>query len=210
MKIKSYIVELIGTFFLVLTVCVAAVFGSAGAMAPFAIGLVLAVMIFSGGHISGGHFNPAVTLGVCLRGACPFRDLPFYWIAQLLGAVLAVGAARQIVPGVDVTAAELKTGPIVIAEFLFTFALVWAVLNSAAAKATSGNSFYGLAIGGTVLVGALTVGGISLGAFNPAVTTGLAVIGKLPPGLLPLYIITQLAAGAAAAVAFKCLAGNQD
>ncbi|MCX6878563.1 MAG: aquaporin [Verrucomicrobia bacterium] len=212
MKIKSYIVEFIGTFFLVLTVCVAAVFGTAGAMAPVAIGLVLAFMIYGGGHLSGGHFNPAVTLGVCLRGKCDFKDLPFYWLAQVLAAVVAVFTARALVPGGTVETANLdgKTVPVMIAEFLFTFALVWTVLNTATAKGTAGNSFYGIAIGGIVLVGAFTVGSISLGAFNPAVAAGLAVIGKLPLAMLGVYLVTQLAAAVVAAVAFKLLAGDQD
>ena len=212
MKTNCYIVEFIGTFFLVFTVCAAAVLGTAGPMAPVAIGLVLGIMIYGGGHISGGHFNPAVTLGVCLRGKCDFKDLPFYWGAQLVAAVVAVFAARALVPEATVEAADLagKTVPVMIAEFLFTFALVWTVLNSATAKSTAGNSFYGFAIGGIVLVGAFTVGSVSLGAFNPAVATGLAVIGKLPVALLPLYIGVQLVAALVAATAFKALAGKQD
>lgn len=212
MKIKSYIVEFIGTFFLVFTVCVAAVFGTAGAMAPLAIGLVLGIMIYAGGHLSGGHFNPAVTLGVCLRGKCCIKDLPFYWLAQGVAAVVAVQVAYALIPGGTVEMAKLdgKLVPVLIAEFLFTFALVWTVLNTATAKGTAGNSFYGLAIGGIVIVGAFTVGSISLGAFNPAVATGLAVIGKLPVAMLGAYIAIQLAAGVVAAVAFKLLAGPQD
>jgi aquaporin Z len=212
MNIKSYLVELIGTFFLVVTVCVAAVFGSAGPMAPVAIGLILGLMIYGGGHISGGHFNPAVTLGVCLRGKCDFKDLPFYWLGQGVGAVLAVFAAWVLVPAGKVEMAKLdgQMLPVLLAEFLFTFALVWTVLNTATAKATAGNSFYGLAIGGIVLVGAFTVGSISLGVFNPAVAIGLAEIGKLPLAMLVAYIATQLVAGVVAAIAFKLLAGKQD
>lgn len=212
MKTKSYIVEFIGTFFLVLTVCVAAVFGLAGVMAPVAIGMVLGIMIFGGGHISGGHFNPAVTLGVCLRGKCDFKDLPYYWLAQGLAAVVAVLTAWVLVPAAKVEVADLagKALPALLAEFLFTFALVWTVLQTATAKGTAGNSFYGLAIGGIVLVGAFTVGAISLGAFNPAVATGLALVGKLPWAMLVAYIATQLVAAVVAAVAFKLLAGEQD
>ncbi|MEI6674707.1 MAG: aquaporin [Verrucomicrobiota bacterium] len=212
MKIKSYAVEFIGTFFLVFTVCVAAVFGTAGVMAPLAIGLVLGIMIYAGGHLSGGHFNPAVTLGVCLRGKCNLRDLPFYWLAQGLAAVVAVAAACALMPGSTVEMAKLdgKLVPVLIAEFTFTFALVWTVLNTATAKGTAGNSFYGLAIGGVVMVGAFSVGSISLGAFNPAVATGLVVIGKLPLAMLGAYVGIQLVAAVVAAVAFKWLAGEQD
>lgn len=212
MKTSSYIVEFIGTFFLVLTVCVAAVFDTAGPFAPIAIGMALGFMIYGGGHISGGHFNPAVTLGVCLRGKCDWKDAPFYMLAQMLAAVVAVFAAKALVPGTAVEMADLtaRTVPVMLAEFLFTFALVWMVLNTATAKSTAGNSFYGLAIGGIVTVGAFTVGSISLGAFNPAVAAGLAVIGKLSPTILVPYIAVQLAAGFAAAIAFKLLAGPQD
>ena len=147
-----------------------------------------------------------------MRGKCDFKDLPFYWGAQVVAAVVAVFTARAMVPEATVEVANLagKTVPVMIAEFLFTFALVWTVLNSATAKSTAGNSFYGFAIGGIVLVGAFTVGSISLGAFNPAVATGLAVIGKLPVALLPLYIGVQLVAALVAATAFKALAGKQD
>lgn len=212
MKTNCYLAEFIGTFFLVLTVCTAAVFGTAGDAAPIAIGLVLGIMIYGAGHISGGHLNPAVTLGVCLRGKCDFKDAPFYMLAQVLGAVVAVFTAKALVPGTAVEVANLadKTVPVMLAEFLFTFALVWTVLNSATAKGTAGNSFYGFAIGGIVVVGAFTVGSISLGAFNPAVATGLAVIGKLPAAMLAPYIVIQLAAGFAAAIAFKLVAGPQD
>jgi aquaporin Z len=132
--------------------------------------------------------------------------------AQVLGAVVAVFAAKALVPDGTVSAADLagKTVPVLLAEFLFTFGLVWTVLNAATAKGTAGNSFYGFAIGGIVIVGAFTVGSISLGAFNPAVACGLAVIGKLPVGMLALYIAVQLVAGFVAAVAFKALAPPQD
>ncbi len=207
----KYLVEFLGTFFLVFTVCVAAVFGNAGDFAPIAIGMVLAIMIYGGGHISGGHFNPAVSLGVTLRGKSSWTDLGPYIGAQLLAAVVAVFIAKAAVPGVAVEAADLsgKFIPILISEFLFTFALVWTVLNTATAKATAGNSNYGLCIGGIVMVGAFTVGGISLGAFNPAVTLGLVVVGKLPATQIVVYVLAQLIAGAAAAFAFRGLVKDQ-
>ncbi len=136
----------------------------AAPLAPIAIGSILMVMIFAGGHVSGGHFNPAVTLAAFLRGRCERRDLLPYWIAQFVaGAVAAVlvnflltGRANPAVVAVHPTVESF------IVEFLFTFALCWVVLNVATSKATMGNSFYGLAIGFTVLVGAITVGGISV------------------------------------------------
>jgi len=212
MKTNSYIAEFIGTFFLVLTVCTAAVLGTAGPSAPIAVGLVPWIMIYGAGPVSGRHRNRGVTRWVCRRWKCDFKDAPFYMLAQVLGAVAAVFAAKMLVPGTAVEVANLanKTVPVLLAEFLFTFALVWTVLNSATAKGTAGNSFYGFAIGGIVMVGAFTVGSISLGAFNPAVTMGLAVIGKLPAAMLVPYIVVQLAAGFAAAMMFKAVAGPQD
>ena len=86
---NKYLVEFIGTFFLVLTVGCTVIDKGAGPLAPIAIGAALMVMIFAGGHISGGHYNPAVTLGVWMRGKCDTKDLVPYWVAQIVGAVIA-------------------------------------------------------------------------------------------------------------------------
>src|SRR5262245_65403367 len=94
-------------------------------------------------------------------------------------------------------------GPTMVAEFLFTFALAWVILNVATAKGTSGNSFYGLAIGFTVLTGAFAVGDISGGVFNPAVAVGISVLGLSSWSNIWLYFVADLAAGAAAAAMFK-------
>ncbi|MFA6287080.1 MAG: aquaporin [Opitutaceae bacterium] len=198
---KKYIVEFIGTFFLVFTVGNAV--HSNSPLAPLAIGAALAVMIFAGGHISGGHFNPAVTLAVWLRGKCPAKDVLPYWIAQfaagLVAALIVVklhGHASAAVHGVRASA---------VVEFLFTFALAWVVLQTATSKGTAGNSFYGLAIGFTVLAGAVSVGGISGGAFNPAVGLGVFTMGFESLNQLWVYLGADLAGGAAAALAFKSL-----
>ncbi len=203
---KKFIVELIGTFFLVFTVGVCVVNPSAGVIAPLAIGSVLMVMIFAGGHISGGHFNPAVTVGVAIRGRLPAREIPSYVLAQLLGAVFAAGAVTFL-KGTTPAApdSDYSLGQIALAEFLFTFALVYVVLNVATAKANAGNSFYGLAIGFTVMSGAFAVGPISGGAFNPAVATGCLYMDLIPAASFPVYIGAQLTAGAIAAYIFKTL-----
>ena len=151
---KKYITELIGTFFLVLTIGCCVIMGGAGVVPPLAIGSALMVMIYAGGHISGGHYNPAVTLGVWIRGKCDTKDVIPYWLFQIAGAVLAALAVKYLKGGAVTVPMNLNVGPALLAEFLFTFALVYVVLNSATAKANSGNSFYGLAIGFTVLVGA--------------------------------------------------------
>jgi aquaporin Z len=140
-------------------------------MAPLAIGAALMVMVYAGGHVSGAHFNPAVTLGVWLRGKLPVREVPGYIFFQLLGAGLAALAVKQLGES-SATPMAIETGPAFLAELLFTFALVWVVLNVATSKGTSGNSFYGLAIGFTVMVGAYAVGPISGGAFGVPVQGG--------------------------------------
>ncbi|MDI1319458.1 MAG: aquaporin [bacterium] len=212
---KKYLVEFIGTFFLVFTIGMTVIAPGAGAMAPLAIGSALAVMIFAGGHISGGHFNPAVTLGVWLRGKCDTTDVVPYMVAQSAAAVVASFAVKALKTGLVSKAAAMSGAmtpevlPALLAEFLFTFALVWVVLHVATAKGTSGNSFYGFAIGFTVLTGAYAVGSISGGAFNPAVALGLCMLGVVAWGSLWIYLVACFAGGFAAALVFKAANGPE-
>jgi aquaporin Z len=203
---KKYVVEFIGTFFLVFTVGVAV--RSSAPLAPIAIGSILMVMIFAGGHISGGHFNPAVTLAAFLRGRCDKGDVVPYWIAQFLAALAAALVVNLVLNGrVTGNAVLHPTVASFIVEFLFTFALCWVVLNVATAKSTMGNSFYGLAIGFTVLVGAITVGGISGGAFNPAVGLGVWTMGLESMRQFCIYLVSEAAGAIVAAVAFRAING---
>ena len=211
---RKYLVEFIGTFFLVMTVCMT-VLGGAGAFAPIAIGSMLMVMVFAGGHISGGHFNPAVTLGVFLRGKIPASDVLPYMVAQVAAGIVAPFVA---LPMLDTVGApefvnmaapdRLNIAPCLIAEFLGTFALVYVVLNTATAKGTEGNSFYGLAIGFTVLASAYTFGSVSGGAFNPAVATGISVAGIKHFSDIWVFLLANLGAGASAALVFKFVNGG--
>jgi len=204
---KKYLVEFIGTFFLVLTVGLAVHSGSV--LAPVAIGSVLMVMIFAGGHVSGGHFNPAVTLAVFLRGKCEKRDVIPYWVAQFLAGAVAAWVVTSLHGRPPAGAALHGTLPSLTVEFLFTFALAWVVLNTATAKGTAGNSFYGLAIGFTVLTGAVAVGSISGGAFNPAVGLGVVVMGLESLRQLGVYLVADLAGGAVAALAYRAVNGAE-
>ena len=204
---KKYIVEFIGTFFLVFTVGMSV--RSGAPLAPVAIGSALMVMIFAGGHISGGHFNPAVTLAVTLRGKAEPKDLIPYWVAQFAAGLVAALLVTALFTGKPAAPALHGTVPSLIVEFLFTFALAWVVLNTATAKGTSGNSFYGLAIGFTVLTGAIAVGGVSGGAFNPAVGLGVFLMGLEKIQQLGVYLVADLAGGAAAALAFKSVNGPE-
>ena len=200
---KKYLVEFIGTFFLVLTVGMTVIDPGAGALAPLAIGSALMIMVYAGGHVSGGHYNPAVTLAVWLRGRCPTGDVPGYMIAQVLGAVAASFLTLYLKGDPTVTPKEITAVPALIAELVGTFALCYVVLNVATAKGTAGNSHYGLAIGFTVMTMAFALGGISGGAFNPAVATGITLMGLAKITNLWIYLVGNFAAGALAAAVFK-------
>src|SRR5205809_1339085 len=202
---NKYIAEFIGTFFLVLTIGCTGIGASSGVIAPLAIGAALMVMVFAGGHISGAHYNPAVTLGVLIRGRLNVADVLPYFVAQLAAAATAASAVKFLRAGIDVTPIAPKIGPALLAEFLFTFALVYVVLNAATAEGTSGNSFYGLAIGMTVMTGAFAVGDISGGAFNPAVAVGISILGISTWGHLWIYLLANFAAAVVAAVVFNLI-----
>ena len=207
MNPKKLLVELIGTFFLVFTIGMTA-FGHKfedGIIPAIAIGSSLMIMVYAGGHYSGGHYNPAVSLAAFIRGKLPIGDLVPYWVAQVGGAALAAGTVLYLRGGADkvVTIQDLTKAGLV--EFLFTFALAYVVLNVATAKATQGNSFYGLAIGFTVVTGAFAVGGISGGAFNPAVVVGNTIIGLFRVSYIWVHILADLAGGLVAGFVFKFL-----
>ncbi len=206
---RKYVAEFIGTFFLVFTVGMTVLpWGPeiTGVIAPLAIGSALMVMIYATGHISGGHLNPAVTLAVWLRGKCATRDLPGYWLAQIAAAAVAGYTALYLkgFPALKVPQ-PFNLGPYFLAEFLFTFALCFVVLNAATSKNTAGNSFYGLAIGFTVLTGAFAVGPVSGGAFNPAVALGVIIMGLKPWNALWVFCLANFAGGLVAAFAFRFL-----
>ena len=201
---KKYIVEFVGTFLFLLVIGLCAIEpGGAGAMAPLAIGTILMVMVYAGGHISGGHYNPAVTLGVWMRGKCDAKDVPFYMVAQVLGAALGSLLAVKLRGAELIAAASPHVLKALIAEFIFTFALVYVVLNTATAKNTAGNSYYGLAIGFTLMTAVYSIGGISGCAINPAVAIGLTVMGLSKLANLWIFLVANFAGGALAAGIFK-------
>ncbi len=177
---RKYVTEFVGTFGLVFTAgC--AVMGKA-ALAPLAIGAALMVFVYAGGHISGGHYNPAVSLAAFLRGRLSRGDLGPYWLAQIAGAAVAAAAAKFVVNPPRFAALHLSEraiGAALVAELIFTFALCYVVLNVATSKDHPGNSFYGLAIGFTVFVGARSN--------------------------IWIYLLADFAGGAAAALAFRYL-----
>ena len=204
--VRKYATELIGTFVFLFTIAAAVL--SASPLAPLAIGSVLMVMIYAGGHVSGGHYNPAVTLAALVRGRIGPADAVAYWIAQIVGGLLGMALARWVIHPAHVTTLTLSghlLAAAFVVELLFTFALCYVVLNVATSKDHPNNSFYGLAIGFTVLTGAMAVGAISGGLFNPAVTISGAAIGLFAWPTLWIYIVAQVVAAIAAGLAFLAL-----
>ena len=194
---KKYLTEFLGTLFLVMG---AALGGAVGAS------LALMVMIYAGGHISGAHYKPAVTVAVWMRGRIEMKDAVMYWIAQIAGAaVAAILVVYLFDKGNSADCPELPSTPVraIMAELLGTFALAYVVLNVATAKGTSGNSFYGLAIGGTVLAMATALGQFSGGAFNPAVAIGLCITKAICWQNIWIYFVGCLGGGALAAIIFS-------
>jgi aquaporin Z len=202
---RRYLTELLGTLALVLTVgC--SVLGDRP-FAAFAIGGVLAAMVYAGGHISGGHYNPAVTLAVWVRGSFATRDLLPYCVAQFVGALLGAASARFITDthGHATTPTGRDAGVVLLAEFLFTFLLAYVVLNVATSSDNQHNDFYGAAIGTTVAVGVIAVGPLTGGAFNPAVVVGGWAMGLFAGGAIWLYLLATVVGGAAAGGTFRVL-----
>lgn len=204
--------EFVGTFIFLSAIALS---GAAGPLAPLAIGLALAALVYMGGHVSGAHYNPAVSFGLFLRRVVPLRTMLLYWITQLIAGSLAFLFAFLI--GAHVSGIHPGDGvywqSALAAEILFTTALVLVVLNVAATKETAGNSYYGLAIGFTVAAGAFAVGPVSGAAFNPAVGFGATLGGVLLAhgswSDLWIYIVGPLAGASIAAGAHRLQAGHE-
>jgi aquaporin Z len=203
---RKYLVEGIGAFFLVFAVAVSGLTGSV--YTPLAAGATLMVMVYAGGHISGGHFNPAVTMAVLWRRRIGIGDAIGYWIAQLgAGAIAAVVARAVVNPATVKTLHPAGHAFVAVAlvELLFTFALCYVVLNVATSKDQPHNQFYGLAVGFTVVAGAFAVGSISGGSFNPAVSVGAATASLFSWSTVWVYLVVELGAGALAGLTFLAL-----
>jgi aquaporin Z len=206
LAVRKYVTEFIGAFFLALVVAIAALTGSV--FVPLAAGATLMVMIYAGGHISGGHYNPAVTMAALVRGRIGITDASGYWVAQAVGGFAAGALARAVVNPATVktlTLAGHTEWAAAVVEILFTFALCYVVLNVATSKDQAKNGFFGLAIGFTIAAGAFAAGGISGGVFNPAVAIGGATAGLFAWATIWVYILVELGAGIAAGLAFLAL-----
>ncbi|HZV69509.1 MAG TPA: aquaporin [Saprospiraceae bacterium] len=208
---RRYVVEFIGTFFFLVAICMSVQQGL-GQFAPVAIGVMLMVMVYAGGPISGGHYNPAVSLAAYLRGALHISDLLPYIVAQVLGGTLAsmlAGFLITSIGGAEPTPKELDVVPSLIGEFLGTFALVYVILNVATSKRSAGNSYFGISIGFTVMTCAYIFGGISGGAFNPAVALGITMAGLTSWASIWIFIVANFVAGALAAFLFQYVNGPE-
>ena len=202
------ITEFIGTFFLVLTIGLTVLIGTA--FAPVAIAASLLAMIYMGGHVSGAHYNPAVTLAIWIRGKLSTAEVVPYMAVQLAAAAAAAFCA-YLVTGDVLTIApaeETSLASFFLLELLFTFALVLVILNVATSVDTAGNSYYGLAIAFVVLGGMFAAGPLSGAAFNPAVALGPALVdvavgdGQTVTSLW-VYLVSTFAGGALAALVFR-------
>ena len=201
--LKKCFVEFIGTFFLVLTVGCTVFSSGEGVIPAIAIGLVLMVMVYAGGHVSGGHYNPAVSLAAAIRGALGWKDILPYWIAQLAGGAVAALAVLELVTVPAVGEETFCFCGLILFEFLFTFALCYVVLHTATSKDTEGNSYYGFAIGATVIAGAFASAGICYGSFNPAVALGLFTMSAATLKAVGITALTNLAGGLVAGLVYK-------
>lgn len=172
----KYVTEFVGTMFLVLIIGCSLAF--AGDFAPLAIGVGLMALVYMGGHLSGAHYNPAITLGALLTKKIGAKDGVAYIVVQLLGATAGAFAAAHLTGKTFAPGPGLEAGTpmVLLAEALFTFMLVLVVLNVATVMKVEGNSYYGLAIGLTVTAGAYAVGKVSGAAFNPAVGVGPTIV----------------------------------
>jgi aquaporin Z len=194
---KKYLTEFIGTFFLVMS---AALAGGLGA------GITLMIMVYAGGHISGAHYNPAVSLAVWIRQRSTLGEMLAYWAFQVAGAIVAALVVAKIFEfegAGNCAVAEDGTMKAVLAEIIGTFALAYVVLNVATAKGTAGNSFYGIAIGGTVLAMATVIGKYSGGGYNPAVAIGLSIQKSFCWQQIWIYVVGGFGGAALAALVFK-------
>ena len=203
---KKYLVEFIGTFFLMLTI-VLTVNSSMAEFAPIAIGIVLAAMIYAGMPVSGAHYNPAVSLTIWLLGRSKAKDLLWYIISQLLAGVIAAVLGIYLLRLMPDYSGIRSTGiidfiPGSLAEFVGTFALIIVILWVAVAEQTKGNSYYGLAIGLIVVLCSYALGSVSGGAFNPAVALGMTMSGMAPWTNLVMFFAGQILAAIVASNLF--------
>lgn len=205
---KKLFIEFFGTYFLVLIIGL-----SSGN--PIAVGFGLMVLVYTGAHISGAHYNPAVTLALFLQKEISALDSVKYVISQIVGSTLAalsiylMNTSMQVQPVLGDS-----VYPIFFSEIIFTFLLVFVILNVATHPNLKGNSFYGIAIGLTVMTGIFSVGPISGAVFNPAVSLGPSIIDLITSEGVShyftwYYIVFPLIGSILAVLGFKFLVSSK-
>jgi aquaporin Z len=211
---KKYLAEFVGTFFIVLTICMATYSKVSADLQPLAFGTMIMVMVYAIGHISGGQFNPAVSVALFLRGKLVAKDLGFYIVAQFLGGAAAAVTSMYLISGKPPVAPIIAppqffvTGQAVLAELLGAFALVWVVLNVATSKSLEGNNFYGLAIGFAYTALEYALGSVSGGAFNPAIALGIAIAQLNTWQTIWIFLLGSFGGGALAALFYRYVVGE--
>jgi aquaporin Z len=205
--------EFVGTF--------ALVFIGAGSLAyartltdvGLAHGLVIAVMVSAVGHISGGHFNPAVTFGFVVTRRISFRLALTYWVTQLLAAIAAAAMLKWLLPsgaitsiknGAPVLGTDIVAGKAVVIEAVLTFFLVWVIFASVVDPRGTFKQIAGLAIGLTITFDILFAGAMTGAAMNPARAFGPQLIGGQWADWWVWYL-GPLAGAAVAAVSYEIL-----
>lgn len=213
--------KLIAEFLGSLVVCATALVSRDG----LATACALAAVTYAFGYVSGGHFNPAVSVAVWLRGRMSQTEMVRYFAAQFTGGLAAFvvfkllgggsGAVAKIAALAALNAAAGNAeasgggmGALIASEFLFTALLATVILHTTTSKQLAGNQFYGLATGMCLLAGASCAGAASAWAFNPALGLGLVLTGAAPPSWLLIHLLAGAAAGAAATTGYRLLNPN--
>lgn len=199
---------------MMLTMVVQLSVGLGQPLAALAIGSILMCMVFTYGHLSGGHYNPAVSLAVMIRGKISITTFFGYLLSQVIGGICGSGIGEFALDKYDLVSAIPKyvdgdDGVAFLLEFIFTFTLATTVLNTATTVSAGENSFYGLAIGFVIMCGAISVGDITGAVFNPAVGTGLLLIAAEGRGLW-LYWVAPMLGGFTAGVMFHIINSDED
>jgi aquaporin Z len=215
MNNRKYLAEFMGTFFLVLTVCMITFSKVSADLQPLAIGATLLALIYSLGHVSGAQFNPVVSVAIYLRGKINLKDLFFYIIAQVLGGIVAAFTVQLLVSGKPPVAPfsappqYFAIGQAILAEVLGTFAMILVILNVATAKALEGNSFYGLAIAFVVAGMIYTLGSVSGSVFNPAVALALCVAQLSSWSLIWINVVGTFGGALLAALVYRFISSEE-
>lgn len=205
--------ELVGTFTLIFVGMGSIAFAQSSGLVGIALahGLALAIMVSAVGHISGGHINPAVTLGFLVTRRIAPSLAVVYWLAQFAGGVLGALALRALYPdvvnldqGVPVVSETINVGQAVGLEALLTFFLVWVVFATAADPGGAFKSIAGLAIGLTVTFDILAAGPLTGAAMNPARALGPELVQNVWDDFW-VYLVGPAIGAAVAALAYDRL-----